>query len=212
MVVAGGAVEHGVVLQEVSTAQVSGTVVWSRPASGEPRLAIHVLQAIPAQAMDETIEALTVAGAASILPVLTGRTVVRPDMTHASRRAERWQAIAREAAQLAGRAAPPTVSSVMSLRDALAHLPATTRVIACVIDPAATPMLAASTSAAEIALVIGPEGGLDDLDMHALESAGAAYAHLGPRTLPSRLAGAIATAMLLAAAGDLDSTAEPVPQ
>jgi 16S rRNA (uracil1498-N3)-methyltransferase len=213
VVVAGGTVEHGVVLQEVTPSRVSGAVVWSRPVSGEPRLAVHVLQAIPAQTMDATVEALTVAGAASIHPVLTGRTVVRPESTQASRRAERWQAIAREAAQLAGRAAPPTVSPVMSLRAALEQLPGTARVLACVIHPDSTAIVAAATAShAEIALVIGPEGGFDDADLEALAGAGAAYVHLGPRTLPSRLAGAVATALLLAGAGDLDSPAEPLPQ
>jgi 16S rRNA (uracil1498-N3)-methyltransferase len=213
VVVAGGAVEHGVVLDEVSVSRVSGAVAWSRPVSGEPRFAVHVLQAIPAQGMDATIEALTVAGAASVRPVLTSRTVVRPDVSQASRRAERWQAIAREAAQLAGRAAPPTVSSVMSLREALALLPATTRVLACVIRSGATPMLTAvPTSPVDVALVIGPEGGLDASDLDALDSAGAVYVHLGPRTLPSRLAGAMATTLLLAGAGDLDAIAEPLPQ
>lgn len=213
VVVAGGAVEYGVVLNEVTSSRVSGAVVWSRPVSGEPRLAVHVLQAVPAQAMDATVEALTVAGAASIRPVLTSRTVVRPDASHASRRSERWQMIAREAAQLAGRVAPPTVSSVMPLRAALAELPAPTRVLACLIRPDSTPILSsASTSSAGIALVIGPEGGLDEADLEALDSAGAVYVHIGPRTLPSRLAGAVATALLLAGAGDLDSAAEPVPQ
>ena len=201
------------VLQEVTTSRVSGAVVWSRPVSGEPRLAVHVLQAIPAQTMDATIEALTVAGAASIHPVLTGRTVVRPDASQISRRAERWQAIAREAAQLSGRAAPPLVSPVTSLREALEQLPATTRVLACVLRADAAPILAAlSASRSDVALAIGPEGGLDNADIDALDLAGAAYVHLGPRTLPSRLAGAVATSLLLAGAGDLNSTAEPLPQ
>ncbi len=211
VIVADGTVEHGVVLQEITASRVSGTVVWSRPVSGEPRLAVHVLQAIPAQTMDATIEALTVAGAASIRPVLTGRTVVRPDTS--SRRVERWQTIAREAAQLAGRAAPPSVSSAMSLHDALAQLPAGTRVLACVIRRDAMPIRSAALSPAdEIALVIGPEGGLDDADLDAVANAGATYVHLGPRTLPSRIAGAVATALLLAGSGDLDSTAEPLPR
>jgi 16S rRNA (uracil1498-N3)-methyltransferase len=212
VVVAGGAVEHGVVLEEVTTSRVSGTIAWSRPVSGEPRLAVHVLQAIPAQTMDATIEALTVAGAASIHPVLTGRTVVRPDVSQGARRAERWNAIAREAAQLAGRAAPPVVTSVLPLRDALAQLPAGIRVLACVIRPDSAPILAsAQTSTADVALVIGPEGGLDGADLDALAAARATYVHLGPRTLPSRLAGAVATSLLLAGAGDLDTSAEPPP-
>ncbi|HVC04044.1 MAG TPA: RsmE family RNA methyltransferase [Candidatus Acidoferrales bacterium] len=213
VVVAGDGVEHGVVLEEVTTSRVSGAIVWSRPVSGEPRRAVHVLQAIPAQTMDATIEALTVAGAASIHPVLTGRTIVRPDASRVPRRAERWQAVAREAAQLSGRAAPPVVSPAMSLREAVERLPETTRVLACLIRADAAPILTAlAESQSDVALVIGPEGGLDDADVDVLDLAGATYVHLGPRTLPSRLAGAVATSLLLAGAGDLDSTVEPLPQ
>jgi len=64
----------------------------------------------------------------------------------------------------------------------------------------------------EIALVIGPEGGLDASDLDALSGVDATCVHLGPRTLPSRLAGAVATALLLAGAGDLDFAAEPLPK
>jgi 16S rRNA (uracil1498-N3)-methyltransferase len=105
------------------------------------------------------------------------------------------------------------VSAALSLRDALAQLPAGMRVLACVIRADSAPIRSvASSSPTDVALVIGPEGGLDDSDLDALAGVGANYVHLGPRTLPSRLAGALATALLLAGAGDLDSTAEPLPQ
>jgi 16S rRNA (uracil1498-N3)-methyltransferase len=73
-------------------------------------------------------------------------------------------------------------------------------------------LTAAPTPPSDVALVIGPEGGLDEADLDALHRANAAYVHLGPRTLPSRLAGAVATALLLAGAGDLDSAAKALPQ
>ena len=212
VVVEGGRVEHGVVLDDVSPARVSGAVAWSRPASGEPRLAVHVLQAIPAHEMDATIEALVVAGAASVRPVLTARTVPRLDPSRATRRLERWRAVAREAAQLAGRAAPPDVHPAASLPEALASLPPRIRLLACAASRDAIPISgAASRPDSGAALVIGPEGGLDTADLAALDEAGAVRVHLGPRTLPSRLAGAVATALLLAGAGDLDSPAEPAP-
>jgi 16S rRNA (uracil1498-N3)-methyltransferase len=212
-VVAGGTVEHGVLLEDVTAECVSGRVTWSRPASGEPRLAVHVLQAVPAHAMDATIEALTEAGAASIRPVVTGRTVSRPDVSRASRRLERWQRIASEAAQLAGRAAPPAVHAVLSMREALDALPSGTAVLACVARGDAAPITTATPQQpSQVGLAIGPEGGFDDIDVTLLDKAGAAWVHLGPRTLPSRLAGAIATTLLLARAGDLDHPAEPVPR
>jgi 16S rRNA (uracil1498-N3)-methyltransferase len=213
VVVAEGTVEHGVMLEEVTPERVSGRVIWSRSVSGEPRLAVHVLQAVPAHAMDATIEALTEAGAASIRPVLTSRTVPRPDVSRASRRLERWQRIACEAAQLAGRAAPPRVHGVLPMREALAALPSGAAVIACVAQADAAPIAMVSPRPpSQIGLVIGPEGGFGDVDLTLLGEAGAAWVHLGPRTLPSRLAGAVATTLLLASAGDLDSAAEPLPQ
>jgi 16S rRNA (uracil1498-N3)-methyltransferase len=213
VVVAEGTVEHGVVLEEVTPERVSGRVIWSRAVSGEPRLAVHVLQAVPAHAMDATIEALTEAGAASIRPVLTSRTVPRPDVSRASRRLERWQRIASEAAQLAGRATPPEVHGVLPMREALGALPSGTAVIACVARADAAPIVTVTPRPpSQVGLVIGPEGGFGDVDLTLLDEAGAAWVHLGPRTLPSRLAGAVATTLLLASAGDLDSAAEPLPQ
>lgn len=212
VIVEGGSLEHGLRLDEVTPSRVSGAIVWSRPAGGEPRLAVHVLQAVPAQAMDATVEALTEAGAATIRPVLTHRTVSRPDPSRVVHRLERWRLIAREAAQLAGRAAPPGVHSILPLREALDALPPGTRILACVIRQDAAPILSAvPTPPADVGLVIGPEGGLDSADLRVLDDSGAIAVHLGSRTLPSRLAGAVATSLLLAGAGDLDAVAAPPP-
>ncbi len=210
LIVEDGRVEHGLELDEVTPARVSGSIVWSRPVEGEPRLAVHVLQAVPAQAMDATVEALTEAGAATIRPVLTHRTVSRPDPSRVIHRLERWRLIAREAAQLAGRAAPPGVHSILPLGEAVDALPIGTRILACVIAEDSAPILRAVPSPpADVGLVIGPEGGLDVTDLRLLEAAGAVKVHLGSRTLPSRLAGAVATSLLLAGAGDLDAAAAP---
>jgi 16S rRNA (uracil1498-N3)-methyltransferase len=212
VVVEDGRLEHGLQLDEVTPSRVSGAIVWTRPVDGEPRLAVHVLQAVPAQAMDATVEALTEAGAATIRPVLTHRTVSRPETSRVIHRLERWRLIARESAQLAGRAAPPDVHSILPLRDALNALPAGTKVLACVISQDASPILSAVPNPpANVGLIIGPEGGFDVSDLRVLEESGAVHVHLGSRTLPSRLAGAVATSLLLAGAGDLDDAAAPSP-
>jgi 16S rRNA (uracil1498-N3)-methyltransferase len=162
--------------------------------------------------MDATVEALTEAGAATIRPVLTHRTVSRPDSSRVVHRLERWRTIAREAAQLAGRGAPPAVHDMLPLHEALQALPRNARVLACVISPDAVPISSAvPAQTSDIALVIGPEGGLDPADLLTLDECSAARVHLGSRTFPSRLAGAIATSLLLAAAGDLDAAAQPSP-
>jgi 16S rRNA (uracil1498-N3)-methyltransferase len=200
--------EHGVRLESVSAELVEGVVECSRAATGEPRLEVHVVQAIAKDGMDELVEALAEVGAAAIWPVVTRRTVVRLDERRAEHRVERWNAIARAAAGLAGRARPPAVHAVRGLDEVAAALPEGTRLVACATG-AGVPLAGVAGDEGEqvgpIAVVIGPEGGLDADEVRALRAAGAVIAHLGPRVLRARLAGVIAVSTLLGAAGDLDA-------
>jgi 16S rRNA (uracil1498-N3)-methyltransferase len=200
--------EHGVRLESVSAERVEGMVEWSRAATGEPRLEVHVVQAIAKEGMDELVEALAEVGAAAIWPVVTQRTVVRLDERRAEHRVARWNAIARGAAGLAGRARPPVVHRVRGLDEVPAALPDGVRLVACTTDagmPLARLLGGDDHGVTRIAIVIGPEGGLDPAEVAALQEIGAVAAHLGPRVLRARLAGVVAVSTLLSAAGDLDT-------
>lgn len=205
VVIEDGNLMHEVLVTEVLPARVTGAVQRTAVASGESDVAIHVLQAIPARGMDEAVEAATIAGAYAIHPVVAERSVVRPHAAAAGRRAERWQAIAREAAQLAGRARVPVVAEPRSLDAAVAALPAGCRILACVASADATPITGVSIDAdAVVACVIGPEGGLGPTDLSTLDGFGAGRVHLGERIVPSRLAGFLAVSLLIDARGELD--------
>jgi len=210
-VVDAGGVEHGLVLEEIGPTLARGRVEWSRPATGEPAARVHVLQALPAEGMDAAVEALAEVGAAEVWPVLTRRAVARPDPVRAARRVERWAAIAREAAALAGRAGPMPVHPPQPLAGALAALPTGTRVLACSVG-AAPPLASVSDDGRTLALVIGPEGGLAPQELAEIRAAGGEEVHLGPRVLRARLAGAVAVGILLARLGDLDAAPAPPPR
>jgi 16S rRNA (uracil1498-N3)-methyltransferase len=205
--------EHGVRLTSVRADEVEGTVAWSRPATGEPRVAVHVIQAIAKDGMDELVEALAELGAAAIWPVLTRRTVARPDTRRAENRVQRWQAIARSAAGLAGRGRPPVVHALRELATVPAALPPATRLLACSVDaPMPLSQLDPPPRPGDtVAVVIGPEGGLDPVDLEALRAVGATPVHLGPRVLRARLAGVVAVSLLLAQAGDMAETVAQWP-
>jgi len=195
--------EHGVVLDEVSGDLCAGAVEWSRPATGEPRCRIAVLQALAREGMDDTVEALAEAGAGEIWPVITERTVPRPDQRRGAGRLARWRAIAREAAGLAGRGAPVTVHELLPLDEALRAL-RPGRLLALTTG-ARVPLAAADIDGlTRVGLVVGPEGGLGPADMIQLRAFGATEVHLGPRVLRTRLAGAVAVGVLLARVGELD--------
>jgi len=204
-------VEHGVVLDAVAADAVAGPVRWSRPATGEPRLRLHVLQALPRDGMEIAIDAMVQAGATSIRPVVTERTIARPDAARASRRLERWQAVAREAAGLAGRGAIPVVTAVAPLEAAITALPPDADLIVCAWE-AATPLASTTVDGdRDIAVVIGPEGGLSAGELALLDAANARRLHLGARVLRARLAGAMACMLLLSRARDLDSGPQFAP-
>ncbi|HKR99899.1 MAG TPA: RsmE family RNA methyltransferase [Candidatus Dormibacteraeota bacterium] len=211
VVVEDSRLEHGVQLKEVNRDTVLGDVVWSRPATGEPALRVHVVQAITQRGMDEAVEAMAQLGAASIRPVTTRRTVRRLDADAAQRRQSRWNAIAREAAQLAGRARAPEVLPPVALEDALTRLPNGAEIVVATLD-AERPLSQRRTSSPEVVLAIGPEGGLDPDEVRRLRAADAEEVHLGARVLPAHLAGTIALSLVLANAGDLDAPTAPAPK
>jgi len=193
--------EHGLLLDRVAADRVEGAVEWSRQATGEPRIEVHVVQALAKDGMDELVEALAEMGAAAIWPVATRRTVVRLDARRAAHRVQRWNAIARNAAGLAGRARMPEVHGLSDLGDVRAALPAGARVLVCS-TTAQTPLARVDLApTSRVALCIGPEGGFDPDELAALDGE---QVHLGPRVLRARLAGLVALATVLAAAGELD--------
>ena len=202
--------EHRVRLRSVAADRVVGDVLSTRPATGEPRLHITLVQALPRERMEDCIDILVEAGAAEIRPVVTERVVSRLAEDRIPQRLLRWQAVAREAAQLSGRGAIPPVHAPVALADALAALDDGTRVIACTFD-AATPMAAIEVDHADpIAVCIGPEGGFGERDLEVLAKAHAQTVHMGARVLRTRYAGAVACALLLGRGGDL--TAPPAAE
>jgi 16S rRNA (uracil1498-N3)-methyltransferase len=207
-----GGTEHGVRLVNVSAAAVEGVVAWSRPVTGEPHLQVTLLQALPRDRMDDCIDVAVQAGVAAIVPVLTERTMSRHDPKRTADRVRRWNAVAREAAQLAGRGTIPPVHPPEPMATALDRLAAGTRLVACTVEREAPPLARLDVEPnTPLALCIGPEGGLGAADLAALDEHGAQWAHLGPRVLRTRYAGAAATALLLGRAGDLDRAAAPPP-
>jgi 16S rRNA (uracil1498-N3)-methyltransferase len=199
--------EHGVVLRGVRPERVEGDVTWSRRATGEPRLQVTVVQALPRERMDECIDLLVEVGAVEVRPVITERVVSRVAEDRVAHRVHRWQAVATEAAQLAGRGMIPRVHAPVLLPDALAALDSASRLLACTFDgdrPLADTDIDVTRP---LALCIGPEGGFGERDLDTLRRAGAETVHLGARILRTRYAAAMACAVLLARAADL---AEPV--
>lgn len=202
--------EHGVHVDAVAAGRVTGSIVWSRPAAGEPRLRLEVVHALIRE-MDEVVASLSEVGVTAVRPFQALRSVTRPDADRVAPRLRHWRAIARESAQLAHRAAIPSVHAVTGLELALGGLPVGCRILACTLG-AERPLARLDIDASRpLALVVGPEGGLDVAELAILARAGTETVHLGARVLPARRAALVAAGIVLAASGDLDIVQPPAP-
>ncbi len=139
-------------------------------------------------------------GARRLIPVITRRTQV------ARLNLERLQANAREAAEQCGVIWLPEVAEPRSLAAALANWPADRLLIFCDEDaPLANPLaaLAAEKDAKGVSLLIGPEGGFDEAERHAILAAPRVLRlSLGPRILRADTAAVAALALIQARFGD----------
>ena len=166
-----------------------------------PRPAPHVTvvqAALKGERMDWCLEKLVEVGADAIVVVETARAVVRLDDERRARRQVRHQRIAQEAARQSGRADVPPVAAAPDLKAALAGLTADVRLVA---DPATdAPLLTAvPATAASVALLVGPEGGLTADEVAAAVSAGFTPVSLGATILRAETAGAAAVFAIRAA-------------
>lgn len=91
-------------LTDISLAKASGIVLDTKDASAAPSIEITLIQSIlKGSRMDMLIQKAAELGAASILPIITERTVVKLPEGRAFSKVKRWQSIAKEASQQSGR-------------------------------------------------------------------------------------------------------------
>jgi len=155
--------------------------------------------------MDLLVQKTSELGVARIVPVVTERSVARPDAEGADGKRARWEKIAREAARQCGRADVPEVAAPTPLADALAAPDLPPRRLALFEGERARSLRAelAETAPAPTALLVGPEGGLAPAEMAAARAAGFVPVGLGRLILRVETAAIVAVALVGDAAGAL---------
>jgi 16S rRNA (uracil1498-N3)-methyltransferase len=177
-----GTVGHCTVA-EVSSGRVVATIL-ERETMPPPAPEVVVYQGAPkGRKADDVIERLAELGIAEVLVYEGKRSVVRWDEQRARRLAERWHAIARGAAKRSRNATVTRTGEVLGWDELIARVKGEP---ACAVlwEEASTPLRTALDERAErVALVIGPEGGLDQTEAEQLENTGAQLVSLGPPIL-----------------------------
>ena len=148
-------------------------------------------------------------GAAAIVPVQMSRCVMKLDGKDAVRKQERWQKIAREACKQSGRCLTPEVELPITMKTMLARM-AQHQLVLIPWEDAHTVSLTRirqeHPGASELAVVIGPEGGMSQEEVSAMEEKGGMSVTLGPRILRTETAGLAALSALFCLWGDMEGS------
>lgn len=175
------------------------------PAPAAPRILIGQ-SILKGERMDWVIQKSTELGAASIVPLVSERTVVRPKQTRVGSQQERWQRIALEAAQQSERWDIPTIGSPCSVPEFFSKP-----------DPAALKLILSERGTGQslgsvplpsspmntIALVIGPEGGWREEELSQAHANGFLPVTLGTRILRAETATLAALSVIQSRLGEL---------
>ncbi|HYF92294.1 MAG TPA: 16S rRNA (uracil(1498)-N(3))-methyltransferase [Symbiobacteriaceae bacterium] len=205
-VVLSGGMEFNCRLLGAEEGRAVGEVLSVSTAGGEPRVRITLFQGMAkGEKMETVIQHGTEVGIAEFVPVNTARAVVRLEPKKAAERVERWQRIAREAAEQSRRGAVPRVASVAAWKEAVGRAPEFDLVLVPW-EEGGEPLravLGAHPEAKRVAVFIGPEGGLSPEEVDLARQRGAVAVTLGPRILRTETAGLAAAVAVLYALGDL---------
>jgi 16S rRNA (uracil1498-N3)-methyltransferase len=174
--------------------------------TAESPLRICLLQGISrGDRMDLVIQKATELGVAEIRPVATRRSVVRLDGQRARQRTEHWWGIAVAACEQCGRATLPVLHAPTGLAAAMQALPADA--IRWILDSGGNPPSSTAISGnSDVALLLGPEGGLTGAEKNLAADLGFSPVSLGPRTMRTETAAIAVIAIVQAIWGDLSAS------
>ncbi len=176
--------------------------------STEAKLRITLYQGLPkADKMELIVQKSVELGACAVVPVAMSRCVVQLDAKDGRKKRERWQKIAREACKQSGRCDMMQVAEPISFKQLLARLPEHEAAIVPWEDARKYSLARFHTeypNITDLAIVIGPEGGMSKEEIARMKDANCRSVTLGPRILRTETAGLCAMSALFCLYGDME--------
>jgi 16S rRNA (uracil1498-N3)-methyltransferase len=195
----GEGTEYSAKIAQVSKSEITTEVkARSKREISSPR--ITLCQGLPkSDKMDWIVQKATELGVASIIPLVTERTVVK--IRDEEKRVARWQKIAREAAMQSNRPDIPTVGAVIPYRDLFQTLkPEPLTLLLLPWEEGTLPIrdiVRANAGCRNVIVLIGPEGGFSAQEADAAGEQGFHLVSLGPAILRTETAAVAVLSMLL---------------
>ena len=203
--------EFGARIEEFRKDSVVVTVEEHRPLDRESPLPLTLAQGISrGERMDWVIQKATELGTSRIVPLFTKRSMVRLDERQAERKLQHWRAIAIAACEQCGRNKIPELAAPVDFFDVL---PADdSGAMRLLLSPTGDLRIEELAEVGQdlapgvrkgITVLIGPEGGLEEVEQEAALAAGFKAVQLGPRVLRTETAAIAALTIIQRYFGDL---------
>lgn len=197
---------YAAVLQHCGERQATAQVKEQLP-SNEPGISLTVYQGLPkGDKFDLIAQKLTELGASRIVPVRMRHCVVKLNEREGQKKVARWSRIVQEATKQCGRSRVPMVEVPVDWSRALEQLGRHDLVLLLweqAQGKGIYNVFALQPNARDIAILIGPEGGISPSEVEDVEALGAHRITLGPRILRTETAAIAATAIAMYAWADL---------
>lgn len=205
---------------DVCQAQIDGHLFAAEITEIAPRVVLHLGEALPSpepsvrvtlyqglpkgDKMEYIAQKCTEAGITRIVPVLFSRCVAKWEKKDSEKKLPRWQRIAAEAAKQSGRAIVPEIGEPLSVKSLCQQLPGHGLALVPWEEQKGHGIAGQLNGQTDIAIVIGPEGGISQEEIQWLQAAGARPVTLGPRIFRTETAGLAALISLLTLTGDME--------
>ena len=165
----------------------------------EPLPRVTVVQAVPKGDRGElAVAVLTEVGAARVVPWAAERCVAVWRGERAVKGRAKWAATARESAKQARRTWFPEIGDLHTTGEVAALVGAADLAVVLHEADGGVPLSGVGLDGVrDLVVVVGPEGGVTDTELSALDDAGATTVRLGPEVLRTSTAGVAAVAALL---------------
>ena len=200
--------EYHARIESLSREEVQLQILDKQAFAAEPAVKVTLFQGIPKQGKMETIiQKCVELGVHRIVPVFMDRTVV-VDRGNFSKKVNRWNKVSAEAVKQCRRGIIPEVALPVKTEDVLrdrdnSGTPDMLGEFDLVLFPyenekgATIKDALQKTNAANVAVIIGPEGGFSDEEALAIIGAGGVSVSLGKTILRTETAGMAAIAMIM---------------
>lgn len=175
---------------EITNQEVKCAIVEEVEGEAEGNVELHIYQGLPkADKMELILQKGTELGVSKFIPVALKRCIVKLDGKDAVKKIERWQKITEVASKQSGRDIVPEVANIETINDICNKIGDYDLVmLAYELEEnnyIKTELLKIKNTKEnyKIAIVIGPEGGIDDKEAEKLREAGAKVVSLGKKIL-----------------------------